>query len=383
VKSVTHPATGCSGTKTDTVLTLSADSERRTSWTCSAGAWASKTEWTKYPHADVKRVGTGAAAESFFLHRDHLATVARITDLGAATIETDTYQPYGSRTATLTAGSDGVTPDRQDSKGFTGERDDPEVGLLYLHARYYDPRLGIFVSPDTWDPLKEGVGTNRYAYAGNDPINKADRNGHADDDDGKPTPTPNSPSKSGRDPNSLGSAVLDTLKAGWNSGVTFAEVTTNLFGGLAIPGAPDYVAWGDNVRAEYDTPVFGSIIETLALIGAPAKAAKSVQNPATRATVPAESLPRAIDPLESFNPIQLENYERFMGKIPANSKNTVTITPTERGYSMKATSPGKVPGSKAEYSKEMDQQGKTIGYSKTTYDPDGNIVHTKDKYLGD
>ena len=35
-----------------------------------------------------------------------------------------------------------------------------------------------FISPDDWDPTKEGVGTNRYAYAENDPINKSDPNGH-------------------------------------------------------------------------------------------------------------------------------------------------------------------------------------------------------------
>lgn len=35
-----------------------------------------------------------------------------------------------------------------------------------------------FISPDTMDPTIEGVGTNRYAYAGNDPINKSDPNGH-------------------------------------------------------------------------------------------------------------------------------------------------------------------------------------------------------------
>ena len=35
-----------------------------------------------------------------------------------------------------------------------------------------------FISPDTWDPTMEGVGTNRYAYAGNDPINNSDPNGH-------------------------------------------------------------------------------------------------------------------------------------------------------------------------------------------------------------
>ncbi|PWW04457.1 RHS repeat-associated protein [Hoeflea marina] len=35
-----------------------------------------------------------------------------------------------------------------------------------------------FISPDTMDPTQPGVGTNRYAYAGNDPVNKSDPNGH-------------------------------------------------------------------------------------------------------------------------------------------------------------------------------------------------------------
>jgi len=177
-KAITHPATGCTGTRTDIVLTLSADVDRRKSWTCPNGTWVQKTEWSKYPHPDVRITGTGATADTFFLHRDHLATVDRVTDGEGVTVETDSYKPYGTRTSALTPGSDGATPARPDAKGFTGERDDPEVGLLYLHARYYDPKYGLFVSPDTWDPLKEGVGTNRYAYAGNDPVNKADRNGH-------------------------------------------------------------------------------------------------------------------------------------------------------------------------------------------------------------
>ena len=35
-----------------------------------------------------------------------------------------------------------------------------------------------FISPDTYDPTQPGVGTNRYAYAQNDPINRSDPNGH-------------------------------------------------------------------------------------------------------------------------------------------------------------------------------------------------------------
>jgi hypothetical protein len=35
-----------------------------------------------------------------------------------------------------------------------------------------------FISPDDWDPTLQGVGTNRYAYSGNDPVNRSDPNGH-------------------------------------------------------------------------------------------------------------------------------------------------------------------------------------------------------------
>jgi hypothetical protein len=49
---------------------------------------------------------------------------------------------------------------------------------MYLNACTMDPLLGRFISPDDWDPTKEGVGTNRYAYAGNDPVNLSDPGGH-------------------------------------------------------------------------------------------------------------------------------------------------------------------------------------------------------------
>ncbi|MEL6201810.1 MAG: RHS repeat-associated core domain-containing protein [Pseudomonadota bacterium] len=63
--------------------------------------------------------------------------------------------------------------------GQRDERHDPETGLIYLNARYHDPSIGRFISPDDWDPTIEGVGTNRYAYSANDPVNKSDPNGHA------------------------------------------------------------------------------------------------------------------------------------------------------------------------------------------------------------
>lgn len=111
--------------------------------------------WTKYAHADAKRVGNGAAAKTFFHHRDHLKSIRLITSDTGAETKRSTFTAYGD-------------------KGL----ESAVAGLLYLHARYYDPAIGRFISPDWWDPQKPGVGTNRYAYADNDPVNKADNNGH-------------------------------------------------------------------------------------------------------------------------------------------------------------------------------------------------------------
>jgi RHS repeat-associated protein len=63
-------------------------------------------------------------------------------------------------------------------KGYINERFDPETGLQYLNARYYDPLMARFITPDTWDPDIPGVDINRYAYAGNDPVNGSDPSGH-------------------------------------------------------------------------------------------------------------------------------------------------------------------------------------------------------------
>ena len=129
--------------------------------------------WTKYLHADVKRVGTpgqvGAeSAITSWMHRDHLTSVRLITGSAGVAVSRAGYAPYGDQ-----------SPSLPQSKGWIGEKFDPETGLQYLNARYYDPLLARFITPDDWDPLLPGVGTNRYAYAGNDPVNKSDANGHS------------------------------------------------------------------------------------------------------------------------------------------------------------------------------------------------------------
>ncbi|MBK5571507.1 RHS repeat-associated core domain-containing protein [Ensifer sp. SSB1] len=56
------------------------------------------------------------------------------------------------------------------------------LAVLLIASLAVTPMAGVanarFISPDSFDPTIEGVGTNRYAYAGNDPVNKSDPNGH-------------------------------------------------------------------------------------------------------------------------------------------------------------------------------------------------------------
>ncbi len=56
---------------------------------------------------------------------------------------------------------------------------DVETGLYYLQSRYYDPRTGRFISPDSTDYLDPSTisGMNLYAYCGNNPVMYSDQSG--------------------------------------------------------------------------------------------------------------------------------------------------------------------------------------------------------------
>ena len=115
---------------------------------------------------DIKRQGLSAATSTTYsFHRDHLTSVRLVTGMDGLVKTSSTYLAYGTPSKTTTDAT------ASDSKGYIGERFDPETGLVYLNFRYFDPALARFISPDTWDPTQPGVGTNRYAYVSNDPVN--------------------------------------------------------------------------------------------------------------------------------------------------------------------------------------------------------------------
>ncbi len=51
--------------------------------------------------------------------------------------------------------------------------------LTTLFAVFASQVSAVFIQPDWLDPTQPGVGTNRYSYSFNDPINNMDPNGNA------------------------------------------------------------------------------------------------------------------------------------------------------------------------------------------------------------
>ncbi len=76
---------------------------------------------------------------------------------------------------------------------------------------------------------------------------------------------------------------------------------------------------------------------------------------------------------------EAENLKRYERKLPAGAEETEVTRLADGSVQFSTKVPGRVPGSYAAYTKIVDSSGTTIGYTKTTYGPDGKVIHVKDK----
>ncbi len=82
------------------------------------------------------------------------------------------YLPFGARRG----GRDDIT---RPSAGSSAKAEDDTTGLVHLDARFYDPVIGKFISPDPLVDLRMPEWANPYAYAGNNPESRMDPTGLA------------------------------------------------------------------------------------------------------------------------------------------------------------------------------------------------------------
>jgi RHS repeat-associated protein len=113
----------------------------------------------------IKSTGT----EKFWIHTDRQGSVNVVTDAAGTDVLRRTYRAYGEQQTETGA--------HVESRGYIDQRTDAASSLTYLHHRYYDARVGVFVSPDPLHPATSGVGANRYSYVFGSPVNGTDRSG--------------------------------------------------------------------------------------------------------------------------------------------------------------------------------------------------------------
>jgi RHS repeat-associated protein len=137
------------------------------------GTWS----WSKdYVYREGQLLAAVDSAGTRHFHLDHLGSPRLITDSNGNLLEYHAFWAYGGEVGT--AGS------CDERMKFTGhERDNQcSAGILdYMHARYFSPTTGRFLSVDQGNGKPEVPQSwNRYAYARANPVRRVDPDGLAD-----------------------------------------------------------------------------------------------------------------------------------------------------------------------------------------------------------
>jgi RHS repeat-associated protein len=105
-----------------------------------------------------------------FYGYDGSGNVRQLTNAAGTVTDTYEYDAFGNSFT-----KQGTTPNVY---LYRGEQYDPDLGLYYLRARYYNPATGRFMSRDPEDGYaKDPASLHKYLYAGGDPVNMIDPTG--------------------------------------------------------------------------------------------------------------------------------------------------------------------------------------------------------------
>jgi RHS repeat-associated protein len=98
---------------------------------------------------------------------DGLGSTTSLSSSAGALANTYTYDSFGNTTA--------LTGTVRNSFQYAGREFDPETGLYFNRARYFDPSAGRFLSQD---PIRFTGGVNFYRYTRNNPVVRTDPSGY-------------------------------------------------------------------------------------------------------------------------------------------------------------------------------------------------------------
>jgi RHS repeat-associated protein len=131
-----------------------------------------------FAHSSVSvgEIDCSPVGEVYFLLGDHLPLQGASRGSATVTANADgTLASEQTYTAWGTTLSGTLPTDRQ----YTGQICEEQLGIYFYNARYYDPFLSRFLSPDSIvpDPTNP-IDWDRYSYARNNPLRYTDSDGH-------------------------------------------------------------------------------------------------------------------------------------------------------------------------------------------------------------
>ncbi|MBU1218214.1 hypothetical protein KKF97_00250, partial [Myxococcota bacterium] len=133
---------------------------------------------------DWNNTGSDSAFTRRWMHPDHLGTASLISNDAGDAESITIYLPNGAvpsaslRESTLEEKSE---TGFRDPYGFTGKELEVNLGIMYFGARWYNPQLGRWLSPDPLYLVSTAKNAekdqNIYHYAGNNPWKFVDPDG--------------------------------------------------------------------------------------------------------------------------------------------------------------------------------------------------------------
>jgi RHS repeat-associated protein len=126
----------------------------------------------QYYYAGSARIAERSGSSTlYWLVGDHLGSTTVVADSAGNQAAVQLYMPWGQQRY-----SSGSLPT---SFGFTGQRQEPDLGLYFYAARWYDPCIMQFNQPDTVIPdTYNALDWNRYSYGRYNPLKYNDPSGH-------------------------------------------------------------------------------------------------------------------------------------------------------------------------------------------------------------
>jgi RHS repeat-associated protein len=335
---------------------------------------------------DQNNVGT-----LYYIFTDHLGSPNLITDASGNTVQELSFDAWGQRRNPATwQPYTSPAPTPLIDRGFTFHEHYYDLKLINMQGRMYDPVPGRFLSPDPFTQAPEYTQSyNRYSYAFNNPLLFTDPSGFvAIDDtigqDGRIYETFTEPDLNGVKPipfsviqfanehqlsrdeiNEFRYEMMIKKDYSYYHYINPDGTVTTRFAEKGLE-KPDL----DPIDAAF---AVGSLLK-IAISRSVAMTAEKILAREVAETAAKTGTKAVLEgAVES-------NFKRFVSKIPANSKGSATYELLEDGnYLFKATSPGKVRGSSALYEKWVNSLGETFKMNKTTFAPDGSIIHIKPK----